>query len=72
MAVQICNPSSRETEAGASRVPGQSGLHTEGLAFKNIKRTEVGEMAQWLKVLVARLEVPGPVPSIHMAAHSCL
>jgi hypothetical protein len=39
---------------------------------KKKERLRAGEMAQWLRVLTALLEVMSSIPSNHMVAHSHL
>jgi hypothetical protein len=40
--------------------------------FKSDKCRGAGEIVQWLGPLAALLEDPGSIPSIYMAAHTCL
>lgn len=51
-------------------VPGQLGLQCETLTYK--ATTGAGELAQWLRVLVALLQDPGSHSSTYTETHNSL
>jgi hypothetical protein len=58
--------------AGSCKGPDMGAGNRIQALFKSGKYSWAGEMAQWLRVLTALLEVLSSIPSNHMVAHNRL